>query len=168
MLNNHVVPLFLYHMIESRGVARNFMKMKPAKRIFNILAEAQRFLQDCTCAQRSSKDSWDAWLISAKQWLLSACAFAQADLSHCLADMWSHRKCYVPAHLMSSEQVWGENKVELPNLCWSPGFIGSAWLHVGRSSIITYVTLNKRDVEKKFCYFPWNGMLWVPIRNPSL
>ena len=36
-----------------RGVARNFTKMKPPKRIFEISAEAQPFLQDCMCAQRS-------------------------------------------------------------------------------------------------------------------
>ena len=108
-----------------RNVARNFAKMKPANRIFEISAEAQHFLHDCIYAKRSSKK---VWLISAKQWLWSACAFAQADQSHCLADMWSCRKCCGPAHLMSSEQVLGENKVNLQNLCWSPGFIASAWL----------------------------------------
>ena len=50
------------------------------------------------------------------------------SLRICLADKWSCRKCCGPAHLMSSEQVWGENKVKLPNSCWSPGFIDSAWL----------------------------------------
>ena len=88
-----------------RGVARNFVKMKPANRISEISAEAQHFLQGYMCAQRSSKESLAVWLISEKQWLWSACAFAQADLSHCLAGKMSCRKCCGPAHLMPSEQV---------------------------------------------------------------
>ena len=67
------------------AVARNFMKM-PANRISGISAEAQQSLQDCMCAQRSFKENLDVWLITAKQWLWSACANAQADLSHCLAE----------------------------------------------------------------------------------
>ena len=36
----------------NRGVARNFMKMKAAKRISKISAEAQHYLECCRCAQR--------------------------------------------------------------------------------------------------------------------
>ena len=42
-------------------VARNIMKMRPANRISEISAAAQHFLQDCMCAQRSSKESLDVW-----------------------------------------------------------------------------------------------------------
>ena len=104
------------------------MKMKPANRISKISAESQQFLQNRICAKRSSEESLGIWLIRAKQWLWSACAFAQADLSHCLAGMSSCRKCCGPANFMPFEQVWSEIKVELPNLCWSPGFIASTWL----------------------------------------
>ena len=96
------------------------MTMKPANRISEISAEAQHFLQDCMCGLRrlrstwaytyskqtlcrSSKDSLDILLISAKQWLWSACALAQADLSHCLANMWSCRKCFAP---ISFDVIW--------------------------------------------------------------
>ena len=120
--------LFLSIKTYVRGIARNFMKMKPANRISDISTEVQHFLQDCICTQRLSKESWDVWLISIKQWLWSACAFVQAELCHCLEDMWSFKRCFGPDYLMSSEQVWAENKVNLPNLCWSPGFIASAWL----------------------------------------
>ena len=55
----------------TRGVARNFMKMKPANRISQISDEAMHFLQYCVYAQRSPKESFDVWLISAKQWLIN-------------------------------------------------------------------------------------------------
>ena len=48
--------------IWTRGVARNFLKMKPANKISEILAEA-----NCMCIQRFFKESLDVWLISAKQ-----------------------------------------------------------------------------------------------------
>ena len=106
-------PPFVISPSLSRGVARNFMKMKVANRIAEISAEAQHFLQYCMCAQRklrsacaythfkrnlycSSHESLDVSLISAKQWLWSVCAFAQADLSHYLVDMSSSRKCCAP------------------------------------------------------------------------
>ena len=38
------------------------MKMKPANRISDISAEAQHFLQDCICAQRSFIESLAVWL----------------------------------------------------------------------------------------------------------
>ena len=43
------------------------MKMNPANKISDISAEARHFLQDCICAQHSSEESLDDWLISAKQ-----------------------------------------------------------------------------------------------------
>ena len=136
-----ILPLFKVD--KPRGVARNVMKMKPTNRISEISAEAQHFLQDFMCAQRSSKESLDVWLISAKQWLWSACAFAQTDLSHCLAGMWSCRKCYGLVHLISSEQVWGESNVKLPNLCYSPGFITSAWLQACKPILVTWINQGK-------------------------
>ena len=143
----------------SSGVARYLMKMKPAYRISDISAEAQHFLQDCICAQRSSNESLEkvkkdclwkqtthkitkiedsvwlslficntVWLISAKQWLWSACTFAQAGQSHCLADIWSCRKYCEPAHLMWSEEVWGK-KIRLNcQIMLKPDFLASARL----------------------------------------
>ena len=98
----------------NRGIARNFMKMKPANRISEISAGAQHFLQDCMCAQPRLGS---AWTYTHSKMRLLFFQRKQADLSHCLADMWSYRKCRGSAHLMSSEQVLGENKVKLPNLC---------------------------------------------------
>ena len=50
-----------------------------------------------TSAARLKKVWMFGYPQSAKQWLWSACAFAQADLSHCFAGMRSHRKCCAPS-----------------------------------------------------------------------
>ena len=75
--------------ISTRDVAKNFMRVNPANRISEILANQRKAIT----------------------------AFAQTDRSHCLADRSSCWKCRAPAHLMSSEHVLRENKVKLPNLC---------------------------------------------------
>ena len=65
-----------------RGVARNFIKTASAYRISEISAKARHLLHVLiVCVP--SKDSDQPG---------QACAFAQADLSHCLADVWSCRK----------------------------------------------------------------------------
>ena len=84
------------NLIKHRGVARNFMKDEACRGLSDISSEAQHFLQDCICVLRLSKESLDVWLTSTKQWLWSACTFA---------DMWSCRKYCGPAHSMSLERV---------------------------------------------------------------
>ena len=51
------------HFITSQGR----MKIKPAYRLSEISDVVQRFVQDCKSAKRSSEESLNAWLISAKQ-----------------------------------------------------------------------------------------------------
>ena len=98
--------IYMYSVVSNRGIARNFLKMKPIYRISNF-SRGTAF----PTKLRSSKESLDVWLISAKQLLRSACAVVQADLSHCLADMWYCWKGCSPTHLMSSEQ--SEVKIRL-------------------------------------------------------
>ena len=55
---------------------------------------------------------------------------AMTQIRLCICGHVLCRKYYIYslAHLMSSEQVWSENKVLLPSLFWIPGFTASDWL----------------------------------------
>ena len=84
---NDSVEKETYHLprrAASTGIARNFMKMKPANRIYEISTETLHVLQDFMCGQRrlksaaaythyklklsrSSKENLDVWPIIAKQ-----------------------------------------------------------------------------------------------------
>ena len=52
---------------------------------------------------------------------------------------------------MSPEQVWGENRIMLSNLCWSPGFIAFTCLCAWNISFLIWICIRIKCRASKTC-----------------